>query len=214
MGRRALFDRDTLAAAGLAVVERDGWNAISVRSVADEMGVTSMALYRVVADARHLRQVIADAAAPAVQPHAKSEPLVESLQTWGTEAYQQLGRFPGLASFVIREWTELPSWLDLVERLLNRADAEGLTGPPAVAAVNAVFAYVLARSQLRDAAADAPRRQLTPVRQEQRRYPLLRRNIAEYKIAQTDKHFEFGLDALIVGLGAFTPHPRRASTTR
>lgn len=205
MGRLPEFDRDTLAAAGLAVVKRDGWSAISVRSVADELGVTSMALYRVVDDARHLRRVIADAAAPAVQPHAKSEPLVESLQSWGAEAYQQLGRFPGLASFVIREWTELPAWLDIVERLLNRADAEGHTGPPAVAAVNAVFAYVLARSQLRDAATAAPRRRLTPVRQDRGRYPLLRRNIAEYKIAQTDTHFEFGLNALIVGLGAFTP---------
>ncbi len=214
MGRRPEFDRDTVAAAGLAVVERDGWNAISVRSVADEMGLTSMALYRVVADARHLRRVIADPAAPVVQPHAKSEPLVESLQTWGTEAYHQLGRFPGLASFVILEWTELPAWLDIVERLLNLADAEGLTGPPAVAAVNAVFAYVLARSQLRDAATAAPQRRLTPVRQQKRRYTLLRRNISEYRIAQTDTHFEFGLNALIIGLGAFTPHEKRASPTR
>lgn len=214
MGRRPEFDRDTLAAAGLAVVERDGWNAISVRSVAEELGVTSMALYRVVADARQLRRVIADAAAPAVQPHANSEPLNESLRSWATDAYQHLGCYPGLASFVIGEWTELPGWLDIVERLLNRADADGLAGPPAVAAVNAVFAYVLARSQLRDAAAAAPRRQLTPVRQQRRRYPLLRRNITEYKTAHTSMHFDYGLNALIIGVATFTPIKKAPSTTR
>ena len=202
MGRPPTFGLEALAAAGLSVVARDGWTAISVRSTADELGVTPMALYRVVPDARQLRRVVADAAAVPLRPGPRSGRLADELRTWATEAYRHLGRYPGLASFVIVEWTELPRWLDIVEDLLSWSDDDGLTGLDAVATVNAVFAYVLARSQLRDSVVAAPRRQLSPVRQRCDRYTRLRRNLGEYTTAKTDIHFAYGLDALTLGLAA------------
>ena len=63
MTRTQTFDVGDLAAAGLRVVESAGWTAISVRSVAERLGVSPMALYRVAPDAQQLRRVIADAAA-------------------------------------------------------------------------------------------------------------------------------------------------------
>jgi hypothetical protein len=71
-----------------------------------------------------------------------------------------------------------------------------------VATVNAVFAYVLARVQLHDAATSGPRRRLAPVTDDRHRYPHLWADRAEYRTAQTARHFGFGLDALIAGLGA------------
>ena len=78
-------------------------------------------------------------------------------------AYRHCGRYPGLPAYVIAEWTELPSWLDIVETLF--ACRKG--GPRRHASrrtVNAIYTYVLVRCQLRDTAALAPRRQLAPVK--------------------------------------------------
>jgi hypothetical protein len=135
--------------------------------------------------------------------------LIPTLRVWASDAYAHLGRYPELASFVIVEWTELPSWLDIVEAFLAGAAAQGLTGAPAVGTVNAVFAYVLARAQLRDSAAAAPRRHLGPVRHDPDRYPMMRRNLAEFTTAKTEIHFQLGLDALTEGLDPANRGSRR-----
>ncbi|HET6954677.1 MAG TPA: TetR/AcrR family transcriptional regulator C-terminal domain-containing protein [Acidimicrobiales bacterium] len=222
MGRPRVFDRDDLAVAGLAVVARDGWAAVSVRAVAAELGVTPMALYRVVADARALRIAVADAAAgPLVSGtgtgtgtggadgggSGDGDDLLGGLERWAVDGYAHLGAYPGLASFVLATWTELPGWLDVVESLLARVAGHGLAGPEAVALVNAVFAYVLARAQLRDAAAAAPRRRLAPVAADPDRYPRIGATLDEFTVARTDRHFRYGLAALAAGLRLAAPGP-------
>jgi hypothetical protein len=213
MARLAAFTVDDLGTAGLAVARRDGWAAVSQRSVAAELGVTPMALYRLAPDAVSLRRLIADRAAPPVAPPdagaagpdpvhlaAGDGPLAATLRRWAVAAYDRLGRYPLLASFVILEWTEMPAWLDVVEALLAHADAGGLAGADAVAVVNAVFAYTLARAQLRDAAATAPRRELAPLAAQPDRYPHVRANRPEFAVRRIDTHFTVGLNALLAGL--------------
>src|SRR5690349_20116068 len=174
MGRPLTFDVGDVVAAGLALVAGAGWDAVSVRSVAEQLGVSPMAIYRVVDDAEQLRRAIADAAARDLQPVARDGAhVIGALRAWAPRAYERLGRYPGLANFVIAEWTELPRWLDIVEAFLARADAEGYSVEDAVDTVNAVFAYVLVRTQLRDRARTLPRRSLAPVRADRGRYPRL-----------------------------------------
>lgn len=202
MGRPPAFDLDQVANAGLRLVQRDGWAAVSVRSLADELGVTPMALYRVAADADGLRRLVADAAAPAVDPARPSggETLVDVLRVWAVDAYRHLAGYPGLAAYAVMQWTELPAWLDIVEHLLTAAADDGLDGPAAVATVNAVFAYVLVRAQLRDAARTAPRRALGPLADDPDRYPHVRATKREFATRQTERHFAFGLSALLAGV--------------
>src|SRR5690348_10799303 len=145
MGRPAIFDLGDVEAAGLAVVAGGGWTAVSVRSVARRLGVSTMALYRVVPDAPGLRDAIADAAAGPIRPVAGAgagDDLVDVLDRWADQAHRHLGRHPGLAGYVVGRWTELPRWLDIVEGLLDAAAAAGIRGQEAVATVNAVFAFV------------------------------------------------------------------------
>jgi AcrR family transcriptional regulator len=198
MPRPATFELSDLSEAGLAVVRREGWGAVTTRSVADELGVTPMALYRVIADADELRHRIADAAASAIQPEPGATSLDESLRTWAIDAHRHRGGLPGLAAYVIPIWTELPHWLDIVEIFLVRAEAAGLTGDPAVAKVNAMFAYVLARSQFREQV--SPARALTPVHTEPDRYRLIAANREQFATAHVEPHFRIGLEALLRGL--------------
>ena len=46
MARRASFDRQTLVEAALRVARRVGLDALSMRMVAEELGVSAMAAYR------------------------------------------------------------------------------------------------------------------------------------------------------------------------
>jgi AcrR family transcriptional regulator len=199
MGRSPVFDLDDLAAAGLAVVAAAGWEAVSVRAVAGRLGVSPMALYRVVPDAAGLRRAVADAAARPLLPPAGAGDLAATLARWAEAAYAHLVALPGLAAHVLVAWTELPAWLDVVEALLARAAAAGVTGADGVAAVNAVFAYVLARAQVRDGLAGTTRR-LAPVAADPGRYPHVAAEIGEFTTARTTRHFRYGLRALTAGL--------------
>lgn len=207
MGRRPSFDVDAVAAAGLRVVRRRGWATVSLGAVAEELAVTPMALYRVVADADQLRQVVADAAAEALVPVEVTAPLLDALHGWALEAHDHLCRLPGLATYVIREWTELPSWLVVVESFLAAADEQGLPPEEAVETVNAVFAFVLARAQLVDGV--TRQRRLAPLRATPDRYPHLRAERHLYEIAHTDDAFRFGLDALCRGIASAPTGKRR-----
>ena len=84
MARPQTFDLKDLASSGLGLVEEAGWSAVSVRSVADSLGVSAMALYRLVSDARQLRHVVSDAAAISIQPDPDAGDLLEVLDTWAT----------------------------------------------------------------------------------------------------------------------------------
>jgi hypothetical protein len=160
-----------------------------------------MALYRLVSDADELRALVADTAADELQPLG-AESLEESLRAWAIRAYDALVALPGLASFVLLRWTELPGWLEIVDKLLSIANEHGLEGSVAVARVNAVFAYVVSRAQLREGIQIAPARSLHLLGQHPDRYPFIRANQGEFLIAQSDRHFQFGLDGLLAGLQA------------
>jgi AcrR family transcriptional regulator len=208
MSRPPTFDVQTVERAGLALVADEGWAAVSVRAVAARLGVSTMALYRVAPDAHTLRRTIADAAAEPIQPRRQpSDDVVDALGQWAPRAYRQLARHPGLAAFVVTEWTELPRWLDIVERLLAMA-ADGRRAGDAVAVVNAVFAFVLARAQFADAIHAAGPRRLTPVDADPGRYPEIRRRRPAFAVARTSPHFQIGLDALLRGLGDGTDEAR------
>src|SRR5690349_1804294 len=106
MARPLTFDLDDLVEASLGVIGSEGWDALSMRSAADALGVTPMALYRVVPDARRLRQIAADAVARQLPPPpppssssassgARAGDLVGALRRWAHGAYRELCAYPG-----------------------------------------------------------------------------------------------------------------------
>jgi len=121
MARAPIFDEAALAAAGVRVIRRSGWPAVTVRSVAEELGVSPMALYRLAPDADRLRLLVANAVAPPLP--SPVGPLTDVLRSWAVDAYAHLRGLPGVASYVVLRWTELPAWLDVVEALLAAASA-------------------------------------------------------------------------------------------
>lgn len=198
MSRQATFGPVELARAGVAVVARVGWGGLSMRATAAELGVSAMALYRVVADSESLQRMVADQIGRGL-PVPDGE-LLSALGAWARAAHDALGHLPGAAAYLLGSWTEVLSWLVIVEDFLSLAGAEGLEGDQAVGTVNAVFAYTLARAQLRDVPNSVIPRQLAPLAADPGRFPFIRANLSEFAVAQREKAFAYGLDALLKGL--------------
>ena len=200
----ARLDQGTVLSAGVAVVRARGVDALGVRSVAEHLGVTPMALYRYVPDGEALRASVLERIRRDI-PRAGGEGSSEArFRAWALEARTALGRYPGLAHDLLLHWFESEAAVDVVESLLAVAADSGLDGFACVAAANAVFMYVLMRvdAEMSVRAARVVTRKLRPVADDPARYPLAHTYASEFTTARLADHFAYGLDALLVGVAA------------
>jgi AcrR family transcriptional regulator len=205
-----VLSTDSVIQAGVACVQEEGLAALSLRSLAERLGVTPMALYRHVETAEALQKAVVDevlAKLPAVRDGVGWS---RAARSWAAAARSVLAAHPGLARHILTEWFRLPRVLDWIEALLAAAERDGMTGTPAVAAVNAIFTYVLMRAEAEQAirSAGVVHRKLPRGARSEERWPRLEANAAEYEIARLDLHFEFGLDALLLGIERRRKHAR------
>jgi AcrR family transcriptional regulator len=186
---------ESVVAAGVSLVRREGLDAVGVRAVAGELGVTPMALYRYVADGSALRAAVVASILEGLPDVPADGAAGERLRRWAHGARAALAAHPGTARHLLLHWTEEPRALDVVEQLL--ATCTGAGAADAVAAANAVFTYTLMRVEAEQAVrAGGVRRRLARLEE----HPLLRANAGEYAVARVDEHFAFGLDALLAGI--------------
>ncbi|MEY4579254.1 MAG: hypothetical protein RL701_3957 [Pseudomonadota bacterium] len=195
--------------AGVEAVREHGLDALSVRALAERLSVTPMALYRHVASAEALSLGVVEAVLLQV-------PAVESTGTWEARANAWahaartvLAEHPGVARFVLTHWFGSAAALDHVEALLTAAETAELRGFAGVAAVNAVFTFVLMRVEAEQAirGAGVIKRQLaSDPKGERGRWPRLKANRSEYTVARLDLHFDYGLDALLTGIRSHKQH--------
>lgn len=190
-----------LVAAGVDVVANDGWSALSLRAVAERLGVTPMALYRHVTDSEALRAAVLDEIAGRLATPCATGDLAADLAEWARRLHRDLEEFPGVAAHLLTGWFECPPMLDRIEQLLALVARGGIEGFDAVATTNALLMYVLMRSEAERAVrtAGVVRRSLR-TGAAGRDHPRLRALSEHYTTARFDLHFEFGLAALIAGL--------------
>jgi len=96
MPRQATFGAEELAEAGLAVIAREGWSGLTMRAAATQLGVSAMALYRVVSDSDALEAMVADHVGRGLP--VPDGPLTAALGTWARTAHDRLQSLPGAAA--------------------------------------------------------------------------------------------------------------------
>ena len=204
------LSESTVLAAGADLVRARGVDALGVRSLADRLGVTPMALYRHVGDAEMLHASVVEVILADLPKPGAAGALDDRLRAWALDARSMLGGYPGLARHLLIHWFESPVALDVVESLLRAGADAGLVDFECVAAANAVFTYVLMRVEAETSvrAARVVTRKLRPVARDPGRYPLAHRYSAQFTTARLDAHFTYGLDALLVGVVAASTRER------
>ena len=110
MGSRRLIDRGTVVAAALLVVRADGLAALTLRRLADDLGVTAAALYRHVRDKDELVSLLGDAVFEQVElPTAADGDWAEQLAIIARRTRTVLADYPGLGLYVVDSMRIFPS---------------------------------------------------------------------------------------------------------
>jgi TetR/AcrR family transcriptional regulator, tetracycline repressor protein len=186
------LSQDRIVAAALEVAKRVGFDRLTMRALADELGVTPMAAYYYVSSKDQLLELVADAVASDAKPLPPDLSWDQELKLTAFDLFERLTAYPGLGAFLLeRPLTpavrkNYPTGVELFRRAgLDEHDAE------LAQATYHTFMFGLMGMEYR----------FRPVK---RQKPGVNNDDAIVAHATTHDFIEFGLDILIDGIRART----------
>ncbi|MEU8125135.1 TetR/AcrR family transcriptional regulator [Spirillospora sp. NPDC049024] len=201
MPRPRSLSTGRIAGAALAVIDRDGLAGLSMRAVAKELGMSTMALYRYVRDREELEGLVVDLVYAEVDttppPAGPWEDRIESM------ALRMRAAFGAHASIVPLTLTRRHDsagslrWGETVAGIL--ADA-GFTGPRAAIAMRALLAHIIGAIQLEHLSALSGEGTAALAGLPADEFPHLARTARHARLLGPDEEFRGGLAAVLRGL--------------
>ncbi len=144
---RSLTD-DRIAAAALAVLDRDGLAALSMRAVAQELGVGVMSLYRYVADREQLERQIVDLVLRSVDLVVPAQASwCERVAVLVERMRGAVGAHPAVVPLLVSHRHasgEIRRWAEALLRVLTEA---GFSGERRVIALRCLLSFVIGALQ-------------------------------------------------------------------
>lgn len=141
-GRPASLRLADVVAAGLAVADHDGLQAVTMAAVARRLGVTGMALYRYVDSKEQLLVLLQDVAAGPPPAIPAGVPWREGLRRWTEQLREVYRSRPWLARMPISGPPAGPVQLAWLEVALVALRATGLPGPQKIGIATLLSGYV------------------------------------------------------------------------
>jgi AcrR family transcriptional regulator len=216
---RQRLDRPRVVRAALDLLDDVGLDGLTMRSLADRLGVRAASLYRHVRDKEELLVLLADEIGAAIPLVAADRPWQEALADLAREARRQLLAHRDAARLLASVPPAGPRRLRHIEAILQLLLAAGFAGPDAVRAAyhfnNLVTEFAADEARLA-AAAEAlgiGRQELLARARQQFRtlapdeYPSLIQLADHLADDDPDGSFEFGLRVWIGGLERLLEHP-------
>ncbi|POM23745.1 Tetracycline repressor protein class E [Actinomadura rubteroloni] len=149
MPRRRSLTRPQITAAALAVLDRDGLAALTMRAVARETGVSTMALYRYVDDRGELEEMIVDAVLAAVDTTPPPPgPWRDRVADLAERVRAAVAAHPEILPLTVAHRHRSPGLLRWSETVLDVLSGAGVTGAARVVALRSLTAYVIGAVQL------------------------------------------------------------------
>jgi AcrR family transcriptional regulator len=205
--------RDRIVTAAIAILDRDGLDAVSTRRVAEDLGTGSASLYAHVASRDELLELMVDRIAGEIEvPEPDPARWQDQLRTYALHAQQVWASHADLTRASLASIPTGPNRLRVIEGLLAILRAAGFPDQLAAWAVDRLQIYIDA--DVYEGALYAARiRQgldvdayLSSIRDYFRRLPADRfpviASMADTILADSDPRFEFGLELLLEGLAA------------
>jgi AcrR family transcriptional regulator len=196
---RSLTD-DQLVAAALAVVDRDGLAALTMRAVAKELGVATMGLYRYVSDRQALEVLVVDHVFRSVDLALPDGPWPERARVLMDRIRVAVARHPAVVPLVLRHRQAAPASLRLIETMLAVLFEGGLTGIDRVLAQRTLIGYLLGFLQNEHYAALSGPGTIALSEVPADEYPLLARTAADGRSVPPDEEFRRGVEIVLRGL--------------
>jgi AcrR family transcriptional regulator len=203
---RARLSREQVAAAALELLDRHGLEALSMRRLADELGVGTMTLYGYFRSKDELLDAVIDAAVADREPFVFEGPWQEQIRRLMQRSRRRLSRHPALVKVRADRPVLRPEALRFAETGLTILRGAGFDRSDAARSFRLLFTYVFGYVSFSpDETAEEARREsraasavLPPDE-----YPTLRDTSEELAEAMAGQEtFDFGLDRIIDGLDA------------
>ncbi|MET9438847.1 TetR/AcrR family transcriptional regulator C-terminal domain-containing protein [Streptomyces sp. NPDC006551] len=150
MPRPRSLTQDQVAAAALAVIDRDGLAGLSMRTVAKELGLSTMGLYRYVADRDELEGLVVERVLSSVDPSppAADGPWRERVETMVRRLRDSVRAHPAAVPLTVTHRHRLPGLLRWSETVLGLLAEAGVEGERRVVALRGLLSYVVGAIQL------------------------------------------------------------------
>jgi AcrR family transcriptional regulator len=209
MGRPAKISRAQLQRAALQLVDRHGLAGLSMRALAQRVGVGPMTLYNHVAHREDLEILLVDAVLAEVEwPKATQPDWRAALRQLATAAWRAVRAHPAVIPLILTRRSRSLAVLQLSEALLDVLSRSGRSGTDLLAAFRAVQALIMGFAQvelagpLSRAAGERPQAVIRRFRAlPAQRYPHLIEIATAATRSKPEDEFRAGLDLLIDGLG-------------
>jgi AcrR family transcriptional regulator len=198
---RSLTDAQLVAAA-LAVIDRDGLAALTMRAVARELGVATMGLYRYVTDRQALEVLVVDHVFAAVDLTLPATGWQDRLRVLLDRVRVAVARHPAVVPLVLRHRQAARGSLRLIEAMLEVLTEGGHEGVDRALAQRTLIGYLLGFLQSEHSAALSGPGTIVLSELSADEYPLLTRTARDARTVPADEEFRRGLDIVLRGLAS------------
>ena len=198
--RRGRLNRTLILETALAVTDRDGIDALTMRAVGDELGVEAMSLYHHVASKDALIDGMIEVFSDRIRLATDVYDWPEDLRTLGRRFRREGLAHPDAVRLLAVRALQAPAWRRPVEDTFASLLAGGFDPESAVHAYRIVWSYIVGYvlNDLRM----RPVRSVRPLLAKLPRaeFPATHAVAAALQRTDRDAEFELGLDVVIAGL--------------
>jgi len=208
-GRRVGLTRDEIIDSALDLISREGIEAVTMRRLADEIGVTPMALYHHIPSKKQLLDLAVDRVGKDLHIAHDGRHWMDQMRDYAMRWREELHRYPGVAGYLLRQ--DAPpsiTWRVIDDAVSLFVDA-GFDDRTAARAYAALASFVLARCD-QEEVIGAHNERSEPWSEDRVRELLqdVHTNVDHGRIAgylkelSDDDHFSYTLERLLVGIDA------------
>src|SRR5215468_8170867 len=154
-GPRPGLSVDSIVRAAVALADAEGLEAVSMARVAQELGFTTMSLYRYVTSKDELLQLMCNASAQGAEELVlEGDGWRPRLRMWAVIQRDMIDRHPWITQMPMAAPPVAPNSLHFVERGLETLDGTGLADADKLRILGMIASYTLSEARM---AADAAR---------------------------------------------------------
>lgn len=212
--RRSGLSRDDILDATLRLVQRSGIDAVTMRRLADEIGVTPMALYHHIPNKKQLLDLAVDRVGERVHIAHDGRPWIDQMRDYAMSWRDELHRYPGVAGYILRQDAPPSMAWRVIDDAVSLLVESGFDDRTAARAYAALASFVLARCEQEEVMAGHARNR-EPWSEARIRQVLedAHDNIDHGRISgylkelSDDDHFSYTLERLLVGIDAERASP-------
>jgi AcrR family transcriptional regulator len=218
---RVRLDKDRVLGAAIQIADESGIEALSMRRLAQELGVEAMSVYYYVANKDEILDGILNLVITEFEPAVGGPDWKSALRRSAVSAHDVLMRHPWACNLMMSVKRVAPARMRYMESLLGRLREAGFSANMTHHAYHALDSHIIGSTLWQagySSNTDLEEVAKTFVMKTIRDYPYLAEHAQEHMTRSKRKdvpEFEFGLDLILDGLEKVrVKSPRRARTDR